>query len=199
MKRAFLFLWPYLRRYRRRLVLGFAALTAKAAVAVSQPLAIRASIDALTNGRALSIVLSLAALLVAASAVKGFFQYWMRVILIGMSRDVEFDLRNDIFARLVTLDQSFFARMRTGDILARATNDMNAVRMMLGPGIMYWFETTFTLILAVAVMFATDWPLTLIALIPAPLVAFVVFFFERKIHDRFEAMQALFSDISTRV
>src|SRR5262249_19835808 len=117
----------------------------------------------------------------------------------GMSRDVEFDLRNDIFARLVTLDSSFFARMRTGDILARATNDLNAVRMMLGPGIMYWFETSFTLVLAVVGMLATDWPLALMALIPAPLVAFVVFYFERKIHDRFEAIQALFSDISSRV
>ena len=91
------------------------------------------------------------------SLVKGLFQYWMRVILIGISRDVEYDLRNDLFARLVTLDAEFYGRMRTGDILARATNDMNAVRMMLGPGVMYWCETSLTLVLSVAVMLTVDW------------------------------------------
>ena len=88
------------------------------------------------------------------------------MILIGISRDVEYDLRNDLFARLVTLDAGFYGRMRTGDILARATNDMNAVRMMLGPGVMYLFETSLTLVLAVAVMLWVDWPLTLVALTP---------------------------------
>ena len=85
-----------------------------------------------------------AALLVVLSIVKGIFQYWMRVILIGISRDVEFDLRNDLFSHLVTLSSDFYAKYRTGDIMARATNDLNAVRMMLGPGIMYWTDTMFT-------------------------------------------------------
>ena len=75
------------------------------------------------------------------SAIKGLFQYWMRVILIGISRDIEYDLRNDLFAQLVGLSPDFYARTRTGDIMARATNDLNAVRMMLGPGMMYWAET----------------------------------------------------------
>jgi ATP-binding cassette subfamily B protein len=193
------FLWPYISKYRRRLILGFGALAAKAMFAVSQPLAMRASIDALTAGRGATVALAFAGLLVALAAIKGFFQYWMRVILIGMSRDVEYDLRNHLFGRLVTLDGGFYGRMRTGDILARATNDMNAVRMMLGPGVMYWFETSLTLVLAVAVMLSVDWPLTLVALLPAPLVSLAVLFFGRKIHDRFESIQAMFADISSRV
>jgi ATP-binding cassette subfamily B multidrug efflux pump len=199
MKESARFLWPYLRRYRANLVLGFGALAIKAVLAVVQPVAMRSAIDALTAGRGLSPVLGFAALLAGLSAVKGFFQYWMRVILIGMSRDVEYDLRNGIFSRLVSLDSSFYGRVRTGDILARATNDMNAVRMMLGPGVMYWFETSLTLVFAVTVMLFVDWPLTLIALIPAPLVSVAVLIFGRKIHDRFESIQAMFSDISSRV
>jgi ATP-binding cassette subfamily B protein len=193
------FLWPYLARYRRALALGFGALALKTMLAITQPLALREAVDALTAGRPLAVAFGFAGLLVSASAVKGVFQYWMRVILIGMSRDVEYDLRNDLYARLTTLDPGFFARTRTGDILARATNDMNAVRMMLGPGVMYWFETSLTLVLAVGVMLWTDWVLTLIALLPAPLVSLGVLVFGRKIHDRFESIQALFADISSRV
>ncbi len=193
-------MWPYLRRYRGAFVRGFGALIVKDLLAASLPLTIGAVTRPLrAAGRWDSAITDSAALLVAISAVKGFFQYWMRVTLIGISRDVEFDLRNDLFARLVTLDASFFARMRTGDILARATNDLNAVRMMLGPGVMYWFDTSLTLVVSVAVMLWVDWRLTLVALAPAPLVSFAVLVFGRRIHDRFEAIQAMFSDISSRV
>src|SRR6202042_3613791 len=118
-------------------------------------------VDSLLKGFRLSLVFEFAALVVLLSVVKGIFQYWMRVILIGLSRDIEFDLLNDLFSHIVTLSQDFYAKYRTGDIMARATNDLNAVRMMLGPGIMYWFETTLTLILSVGVMLWVDWPLTL--------------------------------------
>ena len=90
--------------------------------------------------------------LVGLALLKGIFQYWMRVILIGISRDIEFDLRNDLFAHLIRLSPDFYARTRTGDIMARATNDLNAVRMMLGPGVMYWSETSLTFVLAIAIM-----------------------------------------------
>jgi ATP-binding cassette subfamily B protein len=144
-------------------------------------------------------VLQFAAILAALSAIKGIFQYWMRVIIIGISRDVEFDLRNDLFARLVSLSWDFYGKYRTGDIMARSTNDLNAVRMMLGPGIMYWTETMFTLILSVGVMAWVDWPLALVALAPAPIVSFVVIVFGRMIHTRFERIQKMFSEISSRV
>ena len=199
MKGAIQFLWPHLRRYRRAYSLGFGALAAKDILGAALPLTLRAAVDSLTADRSLRLLFEFCALLVGISLAKGVFQYWMRVILIGISRDIEYDLRNDLFSRLVTLDAGFYGRMRTGDILARATNDMNAVRMMLGPGVMYWFETSLTLILSISVMLWVDWPLTLVALIPAPFVSLAVLVFGRKIHDRFESIQTMFSDISSRV
>ena len=117
---------------------------------VGQPLMIGRAVDALPRRRLL--VPALRCLVVGLALVKGVFQYWMRVILIGISRDIEYDLRNDLFAHLVGLSPDYYARTRTGDIMARATNDLNAVRMMLGPGVMYWFETSLTFVLAIAVM-----------------------------------------------
>ena len=199
MRKVFRQLSPYIWRYRRGLALGMGALVLKDILGAMVPLAIRSGIDSLTHGFQLRLVFEFAGILVALAFGKGIFQYWMRVIIIGISRDVEYDLRNDFFAHLVTLSSNFYARYRTGDIMARATNDLNAVRMMLGPGIMYWTETTLTAVFAIAVMLWVDWPLTLMALTPAPLVTLVVIVFGRRIHDRFEKIQAMFSDISSRV
>ncbi|HYP08725.1 MAG TPA: ABC transporter ATP-binding protein [Bryobacteraceae bacterium] len=199
MKRAFQVLSPYMWRYRRGMALGLGALILKDVFAAAQPLVIGAAIDSLTRGFAFEKVLQFAALLVALSAIKGLFQYWMRVIIIGISRDVEFDLRNDLFGRLITLSWDFYGKYRTGDIMARATNDLNAVRMMLGPGVMYWTETMLTLVLALGIMAWVDWPLALVAVAPAPIVSFVVVVFGRMIHMRFERIQKMFSDISSRV
>ncbi len=192
-------LWPYLRRYRSGLARGLGSLLAKDALAAALPIVIKYGVDSLTRGFQLRIVMQLAGLLIGLSLVKGLFQYWMRVIIIGISRDIEYDLRNDLFAHLVELSQDFYSRYRTGDIMARSTNDLNAVRMMLGPGVMYWTETSITLVLALAVMLHTDVRLTLIALIPAPLVSIAVILFGRRIHVRFEHIQKMFSDISSRV
>jgi ATP-binding cassette subfamily B multidrug efflux pump len=190
---------PYLWRYRRGLTLGMGALLIKDLLAAALPLVIRSGVDSLTRGFRIELVFQFAALLVALSLIKGVFQYWMRVILIGISRDVEYDLRNDLFSHLVKLSSDFYARFRTGDIMARSTNDLNAVRMMLGPGIMYWTETMFTAALTIAVMLSVDWKLTLISLIPAPVVSVVVILFGQRIHHRFEIIQKMFSDISSRV
>jgi ATP-binding cassette subfamily B protein len=191
--------WPYLWKYRRGMALGMGALLLTDVMKAALPLAIRAGIDALTKGFRISLVFEFAALVVLISAVKGVFQYWMRVILIGLSRDIEFDLRNDLFSHIVTLSQDFYAKYRTGDIMARATNDLNAVRMMLGPGIMYFTETFFTALFLIGVMARVDWRLTLFCLIPAPLISIAVVLFGRRIHDRFETIQRMFSDISSRV
>jgi len=191
--------WPYLWRYRRPLSLGFAALVLKDAAAALTPLLIREGVDALTQGFRLERLIWFSVALAGLSAVKGLFQYWMRVILIGVSRDIEYDLRNDLFTHLIGLSRDFYSRFRTGDIMARSTNDLNAVRMMLGPGIMYWSETSLLFVLAIAAMLTVDWPLTLMALAPAPLVSVAVVFFGRIIHDRFQRIQKMFSDISSRV
>ncbi len=190
---------PYLWRHRTGLALGMSALILKDIIGATLPLVIRSGIDALTHGFRLSLVFEFAALLVGLSVVKGIFQYWMRVILIGISRDIEYDLRNDLFSHLVTLSSDFYSKYRTGDLMARSTNDLNAVRMMLGPGVMYLTETLFTAILTIGVMLSVDWRLTLISLVPAPLVSLVVLLFGRRIHDRFESIQKMFSDISSRV
>ena len=199
MKNAANMLWPYYKRYRRGLVLGFGSLLLKDLFGAAQPLVIRAGVDTLTHGFKVSSVFQFAGILILLSILKGFFQYWMRVIIIGISRDIEYDLRNSLFGKLVTLSTDFYAKFRTGDIMARSTNDLNAVRMMLGPGLMYLFETGLTLILALIVMMSVDWKLTLIALAPAPFVSLAVIYFGRKIHDRFEAIQKMFSDISSRI
>ena len=192
-------LWPYYRRHRRGLWLGFGSLILKDLTAAGLPLLIRDGMDALSRGFSLRVVFDLCGILVGLSAIKGLFQYWMRVILIGMSRDIEYDLRNDLFSHLVDLSPDFHSRTRTGDIMARATNDLNAVRMMLGPGVMYWCETALTFVLSIAVMLFVDWRLTLIVILPAPLVSVAVSYMGRIIHDRFQRIQAMFSDISSRV
>ena len=187
----------YLWRYRWGMALGALCLVLKDAAQAVQPLMIGRAVDALTRhgGR----FVQYAVWLVLLALCKGVFQYFMRVIIIGISRDIEYDFRNDLFAHLVKLSPEYYARSRTGDIMARATNDLNAVRMMLGPGVMYCAETSLTFILAIAIMVSVDWRLALYALLPAPAVSLAVILFGRQIHARFEAIQAMFSDISSRV
>ncbi len=190
---------PYLTPYRRRIALGVGALVMRNLFGAAIPLAIGYGVDALSAQFTLARAARLAGLLVALTAAKGVFQYAMRVVLITISRDVEYDLRNDIFAHILRFEPSFFSRYRTGDIMARATNDLNAVRMMLGPGVMYSADTGLTALLAISIMAGVDWKLTLVALLPAPLVSLLVARLGKLIHDRFRRIQGLFSDISSRV
>ncbi len=192
-------LFPYLIRYRWRYAGGFLALVGKGASAAAIPLVIKFAIDALTQSSALFPLLQLAVLLLSLALIKAVFQYWMRWILIGISRDIEYDLRNDLFRHLITLPQSFYRSFRTGDLMSRATNDMNAVRLLLGPGIMYSADVLLTFVVVLAVMSSTDWRLTCLVFLPIPLVSFTVNYFGRQTHDRFQAVQAKFSDISSLV
>ena len=129
---------------------------------------------------------------------KGIFQFLTRWVVIGISRDIEFDLRNDLFARLERLSFSYYQRNRTGDIMARATNDLNAVRMLLGPAIMYSANTIVYTAGALAFMISISPWLTLYTFFPLPAVSIVIQTFGRRIHERFERIQAMFSDISAR-
>ncbi len=192
-------LWPYLMRRRRPLALGLAALVMKDLTAAVAPLVIRSAIDTLTAGLTLALIWKYALILLALAFVKGFFQYWMRWLVIGASREIEYDLRNDLFSHLTRLSPKFYGTHRTGDIMSRATNDLNQVRMMLGPGIMYWTDTFFIFLAAIAVMGSIDWRLTFFVLLPVPAVSFTVGYFGRAIHERFHRIQAMFSDISSRV
>jgi ATP-binding cassette subfamily B protein len=200
MRDAFGFLAPYFRRYRRDAFIGAFALAAKDVFAAAMPFFLGRGVDAARSGSFdLRMILWFAAAIVGFAALKGVFQYWMRVILIGISRDIEVDLRNDFFRHLTTLSSDFYARTRTGDIMARATNDLNAVRMMLGPGVMYSLETGLTFLIVTTIMSCSDWRLTLAALLPAPLISLAVSYFGHMIHTRFERIQSVFSDISSRV
>jgi ATP-binding cassette subfamily B protein len=137
-------------------------------------------------------------ILVGVMLVKGFFSFWTRWILIGVSREIEYDLRNDLLARLVELEPEFYVRNRTGDLMSRATNDLNAVRMVLGPGIMYSATTIATMVLAIFFMVKLSPSLTGWVLLPVPVVAFAVRYFGETIHRLSEQIQAALGTLSTR-
>src|SRR5258708_13035709 len=132
------------------------------------------------------------------AAVRGVFLFLTRWIVIGISRDIEFDLRNDLFKQLETLSFSCYKRMGKGDIMARVTNDLNAVRMLLGPAIMYSANTLVFTAAALSFMWRISPRLTFYAFLPLPVVSVVIQYFGRRIHERFERIQAMFSDISAR-
>jgi ATP-binding cassette subfamily B protein len=191
--------WPYVWRYRRGLLAGIATILAMELVAMGLPLLIRRGVDVVERGGSLRTVVAIAAVMLAAAGVKGLLQCWGRYAFIGISRDVEYDLRSDLFRHLLTLAPEFYRANRTGDLMAHATNDLNAVRLMLGPGLLNWFDAWFAFVPAIAVMVAVDWQLTLVALLPTPFVTLSVVGFGRAIHRRFERIQESFSDISSCV
>ena len=165
---------------------------------VIYPGVLRWAVDALSHGDTRIKVLLFAGLLVAIAMVKGVFLYSQRWILIGISREIEFDLRNDLFRKLELQDSGFYQRYRTGDIMARMTNDLNAVRNLLGPALMYSANTIFFTVGALFFLLRISPWLTLVAFAPMPLASVLVQYFGSRIHDRFERIQASFSDISSQ-
>jgi ATP-binding cassette subfamily B protein len=157
------------------------------------------AIDDLNLGVTREKLLFYAGLLLGISLVRGVFLFLMRRIIIGASRDIEYDMRNDFFARLEQLPLGYYQARRTGDLMSRATNDLNAVRMMIGPAIMYSTQTLLIFVVAIAVMSAIDFRLTIIALVPLPFVSVSVKYFGSAIHKRFEKIQAQLSDVSAVV
>ena len=138
-------------------------------------------------------------LIVAVVILKGILSFTARWVLIGVSRDIEFDIRNDLLKRLLVLEPEFYVRNRTGELMSRATNDLNAVRMVLGPGIMYSGTTIVTMILAIVVMVTLSPSLTLWVLLPAPIVAVAVWYFGKTIHDLYEKIQAALATLTAKV
>jgi ATP-binding cassette subfamily B protein len=191
-------LFPYLKRYRRGLVFGFFAILFNNGIWVLFPLVIRRAIDDLNAGVTHEKLVTYSLLLVSVALGKGVFQFLTRWVMIGISRDIEFDLRNDLFRHLEALSYGYYQKTRTGDVMARATNDLNAVRMLLGPAIMYSANTIIFTAGALIFMVGLSPKLTLWAFLPLPVVSIVVQYFGRRIHERFERIQAMFSDISAR-
>jgi len=191
-------LYSYMRRYRWGYVWGTLACVATNIVSVQFPRVLGMAVDRIEKNATRELILIFALILVAISLVKGIFLYAQRWILIGISREIEFDLRNDLFRKLETQDSGFYQRYRTGDIMARMTNDLNAVRMLLGPALMYSANTIFLSVFALFFMLRISPYLTLVALAPMPLASIVIQYLGRKIHERFERIQASFSDISAQ-
>ena len=192
-------LYPYLKKYRRGFMVGTLCVLLLNGIAVQSPQVIRVALDYLQKGGRSSQKLVFYALLMVAIALsKGIFQFLTRWIVIGISRDIEFDLRNDLFEHLERLSYPYYQRTRTGDIMARATNDLNAVRMLLGPAIMYSANTLVFTAGALIYMMKISPKLTLYTFLPLPVASIVIQYFGRQIHERFEKIQAMFSDISAR-
>ncbi|MGB8095659.1 MAG: ABC transporter ATP-binding protein, partial [Terracidiphilus sp.] len=191
-------LFRYMRRYRWGYAWGIFACICTNAIWVQFPRVLQSAINDLENGTTLHHITLLALLLIAISLGKGVFLYIQRWVLICISRDIEFDLRNDLFLGLERQDTGFYQRYRTGDLMARMTNDLNAVRMVLGPGLMYSVNTLFLSVFAVVFMIRISPMLTLVALAPMPLASILIQYFGSRIHARFERIQASFSDISAQ-
>jgi ATP-binding cassette subfamily B protein len=189
---------PYLKRYRGGLVWGGFCVLFNNGIWILFPQVLRRAINDLHSGVTRQKLLTYSLLIIAIALIKGLFQFLTRWVVIGISRDIEFDLRNDLFAHLERLSYSYYQRNRTGDIMARATNDLNAVRMLLGPAIMYSANTLVFTAGALAFMLAISPKLTLFAFLPLPIASIVIQHFGRRIHERFERIQSMFSDISAR-
>ena len=191
-------LFPYLKRYRSGLFWGTVSVLMTNGIWILFPQVIRVAVNDLSTGITHHKLVVYSLLLVVIALGKGIFQFLTRWIVIGISRDIEFDLRNDLFSHLETLSYSYYQRTRTGDIMAKATNDLNAVRMLLGPAIMYSANTIVYTAGALAFMIKMSPRLTLLTFLPLPVASIVVQYFGSRIHERFERIQAQFSDISAR-
>lgn len=193
------YLWPFLRPHRRKLILGILAIAAGVGLGLVNPLLVGRGIDAVRRQVSGRTLLGYAGLIVGFALVQGYFTYLQRMVLVALSRDVEFDLRNAYFSALEKQPPAFFQQYPTGDLMARATNDIQAVRMLCGPAIMYSINTVITGAGALILMGRINLRLMGLALVTAPLVATATFLFGRRIHALFTSVQEKFADISARV
>jgi ATP-binding cassette subfamily B protein len=191
-------LFGYMRRYRWGYLAGLLCCVGTNATWVQFPRVLKLAVDELGHGATHQRILIFAGMLIAIAVVKGVFLYCQRWILIGISREIEFDLRNDLFRQLERQDSGFYQTYRTGDIMARMTNDLNAVRNMLGPALMYSANTIFFSVGALVFLLRISPWLTLVAWAPMPIASVLVQYFGSRIHDRFEQIQESFSEISAQ-
>jgi ATP-binding cassette, subfamily B, multidrug efflux pump len=188
----------YFRPYKAPLIVGIACIVAGVIFNVTIPVIVGNAIDANWSQVTWSKLNMAALKVLGASAMSGLFLFLQRRILIGMSRNIEYDLRQDFYAHLVDQPLSFFHEHRTGDLMARATNDLAAVRQLAGPMIMYSLQTVFVVLLILPIMIALNWKLTLLLFVTMPLVSLTVKFFGQQVHTRFEKIQDFFAQITAR-
>jgi ATP-binding cassette subfamily B protein len=191
-------LLPYYRPYRWQVFLGLAFVIMSSAFASVTPWLLRAALDGIKSGASSQRIWTLAGAMVGLALVAGVLRYGMRELINGLSRRIEYDLRNDLFSHLMALDAGYFGRTRTGDVMARLTNDLSAVRQAVGPAIMYLTNTVAGGVFALYFMLRIDGRLTLFALAPMILLPMLTLWLGRAIHTRFEAVQEHFSTMTTR-
>ena len=196
-------LLPFLARYKKTLIWGLVTVIMSNIFTVAQPLIVGRAIDMLKSGLELRKIdghgiLLYAGIVIGCSLVAGTFTFLTRQTIIVTSRHVEFDLRNAFLEHIQRLPLSFFQRTPTGDLMALATNDISAVRNVLGPGIMYPTDTLMTFIMVLFVITSLDWKLTLLALIPLPFVSYAVYALGKLVHVKFEERQKQYSELTTR-
>src|SRR5580704_10787576 len=189
---------PYLRRYWKNLAWGGVAIILYNVIKVMLPLVIGHAVDDMSHGVTQQKIIFHGLRLLLIAALSAVFLYITRQVIIGASREIEFDLRNDLFANLERQAPVFYHTHRTGDIMARTTNDLNAVRQLLGPAIMYSANTIVFTAAALPFMYRISPKLTLCAFVPLPIASVLVQYFGNRIHRRFERIQAMFSDISAK-
>jgi ATP-binding cassette subfamily B multidrug efflux pump len=196
MSRAARQLLGYVRPYRRAFLIGLVCGMCATLISLAGPWVLKYAIDDLLTGVTMAKLRLYAGLTLGLALIGGLFRFLTRRIIIGASRDIEYDLRNAFFAHLQRFPMAFYQQRRTGDLMSRATNDLSAVRMMIGPAVMYTANTGLTFLIAIGLMLSIDWRLTLIALIPLPFVSIAVRYFGAAIHQRFERIQEQLSDVS---
>ena len=189
---------PYYRPYWIPFSIGLVIVVASSAITSVIPWLLRRAIDAIGSGAPMGTIWKLSGMIVLAAIVGGAFRYGMRELINGVSRWIEYDLRNDLFTHLETLDAAYFAQTRTGDIMARLTNDLGAVRMAVGPAVMYLANTITGGLFALYFMLRIDVKLALLALLPLLVLPALTIRMGKAIHDRFEAVQEHFSTLTTR-
>ncbi len=192
-------LWKYLQPHRKWFMIGLLCAFITNAIGMLPPLVIKLGIDSIESNQGARLLLIAAAGVVVLKAVQGLFRFLMRRILIGISRQTEYKIRGELFDHLQTLPMAFYQRSRIGDLLSRTTNDLNEVRMLLGPAIMYTFQTFVTVLFAMPVMLYLDWRLTLMSFFPLLLVALSYNKVGSIIHDRSIAVQQQLSEITVKV
>ena len=188
----------YFRPYKLQLAIGIACILASTVTNLFIPLFVGQAVDSNWNQVSWALLTIAAGKVLAASMISGVFLFLQRRILIGVSRNIEYDMRKEFYEHLVGQPLSFFHDHRTGDLMARATSDLSAVRQLAGPMIMYTLQTVFVVILVLPLMFILNWWLTLLLFVTMPLVSLTVKFFGQQVHSRFEKIQEFFADIIAR-
>ena len=189
----------YFKRYKGRLSLGAACVVGSAVFSLVKPLIIGSAVNELSREFTHGTLVRHGLLLIAAAAIEGAFLYAQRWIIIGASRFMEYDMRNDFYQHLQKLPLRFYQEQRTGDLMSRATNDLAAVRMLIGPAVMHSFSSLLVVGGSFAMMVRIDVPMAMVALLAVPVVAGLVKYFGARIHNRTRAVQDYFGDISARV